>query len=398
MKTRSLIIAIFLSALFGSSAADSFYSVQGLGLPYYFVSPQASGMGGAGIGVGQYLALNEINPAALDLKGYTMVSINFQGSSVYNTVGDETVNTRQGNATGFRFAIPILQRRLALLASLKPIVRSRTLMKFEQDYNDFTMTRTATANGGITSASIGAYYAIMPGVNVGGMFDFNFGAYTEVWKTEFNDDKFLDTNEDITSHLWGTGIQLGVHLKPLPFFNIGAVYKSGSSLAVETTKIAGSGLTLDPINQNADYPASAGAGVALEFTKFLIVADGYLQFWDNYTIDGQTQESVDNYYRLSAGAEYVDSKDFMAGYGRRVAYRIGTSYARLPFVDPFGVQAEELFVTVGFGLPFSKNLGRIDLALEYGNRWSAENYEYSEKLFRINASVTSAEKWFQRLY
>lgn len=398
MKTRSLFVALFvLAAFFNTAFADSFYSTQGLGLPHYYVSPQAAGMGHTGIGVRQYLAMNEMNPAALDLKEYTMVSVSFQGEIIDNTVADETVNTRQANASGFRFAMPILQRRLAVVASLKPLVRSRTLMRFDEEYDEFAMTRTANANGGVTSASLGAEYAIMPGLRVGAMFDFNFGAYTEVWETEFDDENYLDSKEDITSHLYGTGLQLGVLFTPFPFLSIGGIYKSGSSLTVETTTTTGAGVTLDPMNQNAQYPTSIGGGVSVELTKWLFAADAYTQLWGNYTVDGFSG-SVKNYYRFSAGMEYVDSKDFLDSYVRRIAYRIGASYAKLPFVDTQGVQASEMFASVGFGFPFNRNLGRIDIAIEYGERWSAEAYPYSEELLRISASVTSAEKWFQRLY
>ncbi len=393
------IVALFMLLFLSIAArADSFYSAFGLGVPHYFVSPQAGGMGGAGMAVQQYLSLNEMNPAALDLKGYTMISVSFQGEITDNTVSNETVQTRQGGASGFRFVIPIKKNRIAFILGLRPLVKSEMAVDFERKYDDFDMLRTIGTSGGLTAASVGLKYSLFRWLHVGGVFNFNFGAYNETWKTEFNDETYLNTTDDISSHIWGTGAELGIIYRPFRFMSFAGVVRTQSDLHIATTITPGSGIPMSPITQTALYPLAYGLGAALDFNKVLFAADLYTQRWKSYLLDGEPSSLLTNYYRASAGMEIVRSKDFLASYTKRIAVRLGASVAQLPFLDTENEPVIEMLGTFGLGLPFNKNLGRLDLAVEVGKRFSSAAYPYSERLVRVSASVTSAEKWFQRLY
>ncbi|MBN1465768.1 hypothetical protein JXA02_08415 [candidate division KSB1 bacterium] len=386
------------AALCQFALADSFYSAFGLGIPQYYVSSQAAGMGGAGIGVAQHLALNSMNPAAVQLRGFTMISASFQGEKVDNKSGDAKVTTRQGNANGFQLAIPMFKDRIALLASLKPLIRSQFAVDFSSDHEDFTIYRTARSNGGLSAASLGLNYALSPKLFIGGLFNFNFGAYNEIWRTDFDNDTYINTKDDITSHLWGTGAELGVLVRPLGFLSIGGMVKLSSTLKIETKTETVSRVELTPVEQTATYPLAFGGGASFEFSKFTFATDFYMQDWSNYRIDDRQSNDLANYLRIGGGIEYVGSKDYLSTYHKSIAFRLGASYAQLPFVDPNGDQATEFFVTAGLGFPFNKNAGRIDLALEVGERSSGHAYPYSESLSRLTASITMAEKWFQRLF
>ena len=398
MKNFSIFILLFVFLFFASAQSDSFYSAYGLGIPQYLISSQSAGMGGAGIGVQQRLAYNSINPAAVYLDGLTTISASYQGEIMDNTISGSTVTTRQGNAAGFQFAFPMYKNRLAILASLKPLVKSQLTVDFTQETEDYTMVRTITNSGGLSAAAIGLNYAILPGVFVGGLFNFNFGAYNETWKTEFDNETFLGGTDDISSHLWGAGAELGVLIKPLRFLSIGGVYKTSSELNIETKIVSGGGNESAPVEQTALYPTSLGLGVAFDFGKILIAGDFYSQLWDNYEVDGKKSEIMTNYIRTGAGIEFVGSREPLAAYYNRIAYRIGASYAQLPILDVHGDAVTEMFVSGGLGFPFNKNAGRVDVAVEYGERRSTDAYPYSERLIRISASVTMAEKWFQQLY
>ncbi len=398
ITVKSILAFSMLLFLSGALKADSFYSAFGLGVPHYFVSPQAGGMGGAGMAVQQYLSVNEMNPAALDLKGFTMISVSFQGEIIDNTVSEETVQTRQGGASGFRFVVPIKKNRIALILGLKPLVKSEMTVDFNKQYDDFTMLRTIGTSGGLTAASIGLKYSLFRWLHVGGVFNFNFGAYNETWKTEFNDDTYLNTTDDISSHLWGTGAELGLIYRPFRFLSFAGIVRTFADLHIETTITPGNGISLSPINQTALYPLAYGVGAAIDFDKLLLAGDLYTQRWESYLLDGEPSSLLTNYYRASVGLEVVMSKDFLAKYSKRISYRLGASVAQLPFLDTEGEAVLELLGTFGLGLPFNRNLGRVDLAVEIGKRFSADAYPYSERLIRVSASVTSAEKWFQRLY
>lgn len=397
MKSKKLLfILLLLPAVI--TYADSYYSSYGLGMPQYFVSSQAVGMGGAGIAVKQYLSINGLNPAALNLNGFTKIAVNFKGEMVDNSVGDEHIKTRQGNASGFRFAIPIRQNSIAFLATLRPLVESRLAVDFSSQVDSVGFSRKVRTSGGISAASVGLQVAIFDGLSLGALFDFNFGAYNETWKTEFDDKLYLSSTDDISSHLWGTGIHLGAVYSPSSFFSIGATFQSQSDLTIETTTVPGSGIKSSPVIQNATYPMAVGIGTAFNLKKFLLAFDYYNQFWDEYNLDGYKNKNMSQFKRISGGIEYLDSKDFLSNYPRRIALRIGGFYSQLPFKDANGEYINELFGTLGFGFPFNRNAGRIDISFELGKRESSDSDIYSEKVYRISASVTSAEKWFQRLF
>lgn len=396
MKKFSILL-ILLSAV-TITQADSFYSVYGLGVPQYLVSSQAAGMGGAGIGVQQFLSYNSVNPAAVYLNDLTTISASFQAELADNTVADDHVKTRQGNAAGFQFGFPMYKNKVAVLASVKPLVKSQMTVDFAEQTESYDLLRTISATGGITAAAIGMNYTVLPSLTVGGMFNFNFGAYTEIWKTEFDNDTYLNTSDKIDTHVWGTGAELGLLYKPLPFLSLGGTIKTSSNLNIETVKTTGGGIKLSPIEQKALYPTSIGGGVGVELKKFLIAADVYTQLWDNYEIDGVKDASMANYLRFGGGVQFRGSEEYVAKYYERVVLRVGASYAQLPFIDANGDQVTEAYISGGAGFPFNKNAGRIDVALEYGQRSSTDAFPYSEKLIRISASVTMAEKWFQRIY
>lgn len=380
------------------SSADSYYSSMGLGIPSYYVSAQAVGMGGAGIGVRQYLALNELNPGSCNLQGFSSVAVGFQGEYVTHNIGDHSQSSISANAAGFRFAIPIAKQRFALLMSLKPKANSELSMEFENITDQFQAARTLNSKGGLNSASIGGNYAITKNLAIGLMAEFYFGAYRETWKTEFDDDTYLSSSDEITSHLWGKGLQIGLYAQPASFFSLGAVLSTASRLKGETTTRTKSGIELDPLRQDMNYPLSAGIGAALTLPKILLAVDFYMQDWDQFEIDGKTVEDVSDFWRLSLGGEYLDSKEYLTSYSRRIAYRIGASYAKLPALDLFGEQTAEILGSVGCGFPFSKNAGRLDLAIEFGKRSSSSLFLYSENIYRLSVSVTNAEKWFQRSF
>ncbi len=355
-------------------------------------------MGGAGLGVQQFLSYNSMNPAAVYLNNLTTISASFQAEISNNTIGNDNVTSRQGNAAGFQFGFPMYKDKMAVLASVKPLVKSQMTVDFAEQTEDYDVQRTISATGGITAASLGLNYKILPALTIGGLFNFNFGAYNEEWKTEFDNDTYMNASDNIDTHVWGAGAELGLLYKPVNFLSVGAMMRSSSELTVETIKTTGGGVTMTPIEQAALYPTSIGGGIGFDLDKFLIAADVYSQLWENYEIDGNRDESMANYLRIGGGVQFRGSDDHLAKYYQRVLVRLGASYATLPFLDENGDQVTEMYFSGGAGFPFNQNAGRIDVALEYGKRSSSDAFPYSENIIRISASVTMAEKWFQRIY
>ncbi|NIA31856.1 MAG: hypothetical protein GWP06_18345 [Actinobacteria bacterium] len=396
MKKRfNQIIPILILFVASGCFADSYYSALGLGMPRYFVSPKAVGMGGAGIGVVDRFTLNAMNPAALNIGNITTVAVDFHYENVENKYDGNKITTRNGNASGFRFVVP-LKSYLKMIMSLRPLSASRYI--FQKDFsNDYvTYNRLVRGSGGLNAAGLGLQYIIMPGLAVGGVVNFNFGSYNEEWKTKFSEPGYQDSNDKINSHLWGGGLQLGVLFNPIKNLGFGVIYQSSSNLRTNTQTEFGTEGMIESETIHLSYPSSLGAGVSFRLSKLVLAADFFTQFWNKYTVAGKDISNFAAFKRYGGGMEYKNSSDPLAAYGKKISYRLGGYFAQLPFRDVAGNAIKEQFISFGFGLPFQGNQGRVDAAMEIGKRGFSAQMNSQDFIIRITGSVTGGELWFQR--
>ena len=388
-----IVPALFILCFMNTVNADSFYSSIGLGIPNYFVSQKASGMGGAGIGVVDQFALNAANPAAININGLTTISVNSYFNMSVSKINDQSVVTRNGYPSGFHFIMP-LKKNFLLLSSVKSLTASKYTLSMDQSNDDVNYSRLVRGNGGLSSGSLGLQYQINDKFYIGALSNFIFGTFNEEWQTRFEDESYMDASDDFVSHLWGMGFDIGVYAKPMPNLSLGLVYKSKSVLHLENNITLGSSKKLSPITSELDYPSSLGFGTSYKISKVLLAVDYYTQFWKQY--DDKNFSNYPDYKRLGAGLEYLDSNDVLAKYHRRVAYRFGVYFAQLPFNDLSGDPVNEKFISFGLGLPFHKYYGRVDFAVEAGLRGKASENSFEDTVIRFSGSITGSELWFQR--
>ncbi len=378
-----------------SAWADSFYSSIGLGIPRYYVSPMSVGMGGAGIGVIERLTVNAMNPAAINVMGITTLSVDFEYESVDSKNSLAAVNTRHGNASGFRFVVP-LKRYLNLLTFLKPLAGSRYTLSLKETTESLDYTRIVKGNGGLNAAGIGMQYQIKPWIALGSMINFHFGSYNEEWKTDFVEETFTDASDEFNSYFWGIGFDLGALFKPRPNIGIGMVYKYGGGLDAETQSTLGSGYDLETTTVDISLPSAYGLGISYAFPKLLLALDYFTQSWTKYKVQNAHRDNLNDYWRIGGGLEFLATKDFLAGYYKRISLRLGAYYAELPFTNSDQSSVSEKFLTLGIGLPFHINSGRVDLSLELGTRGQLPQADYRDAIIRFSGSITGSELWFQR--
>lgn len=394
MKIRIMTI-LLLFTLLVSLKADSFYSSLGLGLPQYFISTKSSGMGGVGLAVIDPLSLNNMNPAAFDINGVTTVALDFQVESADIKNEQSKVNMRDGNAVGFNFVFP-LTTSLTFISSLTPKVISRYSLSSQEKLDDIEYQKKVDGNGGLSSANLGLQYNFDERFLIAAQMNYYFGSHNEDWKTVFLTDSYRDGTDEINSHFWGVGFSVGALIKPLNALSLGLVYYSSSNINVETSMTLSSYYQSDVSRSGLDYPASLGVGASYRISKVVLALDYYNQFWSNYSVENAEYSQLNNYWRIGGGIEYQDTMAPHAPYIRRLIFRLGAYYARLPFRSSTNESVDERFVSAGLGLPFLKNRGRVDLALEYGQRGSLQQDPYQENIVRISCSITGGELWFQR--
>lgn len=283
-----------------------------------------------------------------------------------------------------------------MIMSLRPLSASRYIFQknFRTDYLDYN--RFVRGSGGLNAAGIGLQYIVLPGLAVGGVVNFNFGSFNEEWKTEFAEPGYKNSDDKINSHLWGGGLQLGVLFNPIKNLGIGVTYQSSSNLRTNTQTEFGTEGTIESETIHLSYPSAVGAGVSLGFSKFVLAADFYAQFWNKYKVAGKNINDFSAFLRYGGGIEYQNSRDPLAAYRKKISYRLGGYFAQLPFKDVLGKSIKEQFLSFGIGLPFQGNQGRVDAALEVGNRGSSSQLNSQDFVIRISGSVTGGELWFQR--
>jgi len=375
--------------------ADSYYSSIGLGLPRYFVSQKAAGMGGAGIGIAETLSLNAMNPAANEINSATCLAIQFEYEYANSQSDIGKVNTANGNAAGVQFMFPV-KKRLTFISLIQPLTISRYLLKAEQRADTLDFARTIKGNGGLSVGSLGLQYGLRDKVYFAALINFNFGSVNEEWDLLFDQADYLDSKDRYNSHLSGLSYDLGLWLKPFKRWALGGVYKTGCDLDQRTDIRAGSGYTETLPKGTIHYPQAFGVGCSYAVASWQWAVDYYLQNWSRYRVNGRLREDFKDYQRFSAGVEWLRSNRPTERYSQRIAYRLGVYYAQLPYTNSSGNSVNEKFVTAGLSLPFQMNNGRVEFAVEAGVRGDRSQFLYQENVYRFTISLMGGERWFIR--
>ena len=350
-------------------------------------------MGGAGIGVYDMLVLNAANPAATHIQGVTTISLSFQYESIKSENDISSVNTRNGDPIGFQFSFPV-KKSLNFMVALRPIISSRYYYEKMVQNDDIEYSRTVEGSGGLNSMQLGANFTLNSWLRLGGSMHFNFGSYDEMWDTEIFIDEYRETEDKLTSNLNGIGFELGSLFLLTKDLKIGVVYNTSSKLDGEYKVESNNSYVSEPTSLSIKYPQSLGIGFSYTRSRMLVALDYYSQFWSQYELNGNKDESYNNLWRLGGGLEYTGSKKINASYGNRMSWRVGAYYSQLPYTDNGMTDITEKFITAGISLPFVKNIGRVDLALEVGQRGNLSDNLYKETIVRFRSTITGSERWF----
>ncbi len=389
---------LFLSAVLATAAwrparADSYYSSFGLGVPRYYVSQKATGMGGAGIGIVDPFALNTMNAAANHTGVATCLGVQFDYEWVQSASPLGDVQTANGNAAGVQFMFP-LKNQLTFISLLRPLTISRYMLEAELKADTLAYSQIIKGNGGLSAGSLGLQYNLKDRVMVAGLINFNFGTVKEEWKYTFVPSGYVNSDDQYNSHLSGITYDLGMLLKPVQRLGVGLVYKTGSDLKQKTDISASSGFSQTLPEGTIHYPSAFGFGVSLSLAKTVWALDYYQQDWSAYRVNGASREAFKDYQRIGGGVEYLRSNRPTDRYAQRIAWRFGAYYAQLPYTNAAGDAVSERFITTGVSLPFKRDNGRVDMAVEFGLRGEQTHFLYEEKILRFSVSVMGRERWF----
>lgn len=402
MSPSLLMASLILLLCSRLAPAGSPLSARGIGVPGWLPSGKAIGMGGVAISILDPSDLNRLNPAALVPLMDTRVSTFLLYENIKTVTDATSFTSSYSNFEGFVLALP-LKRRWAIGVGLTPLTDVNFCFSSKQALAEQKYEKSIRGSGGLNAGSLFTGIALGR-VHFGVDAQFIFGKTEETWRVNYSSDLLNDSIHYKSTSIWGRNFKLGMILQLLRI-NLGAIFSPGCGLRYKTEQayqvyrklpkkeywsVHKSEITRGSI----DFPLSWGLGISCDLKgKYSLGVDFYNQDWRRFKIDGITPSEMNNSYRISIGAEVTPSGGGSAPYLKRISYRCGYSYSLLYYKDPNGNRIHQYLFTFGLGLPFNRNGGKVDLALEFGKR-EALGDGFRDDILRIAISFTGGERWF----
>jgi len=391
-----ILLLCFALNLSNGVLAGSFYSSKGIGLWRYYASGQGSGMGGIGIALTDFLAINQLNPATRYPVSITRVSGDFAFAMTdLKTVAGSGSNS-QALAAGFRLLVPI-SRKVTISSSLNQVSTVNFSVTETNNIDGNEYTRKINGEGGLNKLDLAMFYSPFNKLYLGASANFFFGQIRETWKVDYVSSDFINSKNLYATNLKGLNGTVGLVVKPVVKWNIGAIVTTQANLSGKTEKSYSFGVIDTVDNVKKTLPLMWGVGSTYQVNDWLLVGADYLtQNWGSVDKDANTNwEYCDSQY-MAAGVEFTPTRRLNAGFFKRLSYRCGFHYNNLNFKDDNGDLIKEYAFAVGIGIPFFVDQGRVDIALEFGKRANLNVNPVEEKIVRILVNVIGGERWFVR--
>lgn len=392
IKRITLIAILIITLCIQSGWAESVFSFYGMGETIYPVDTRSRAMGGVGIADHHHFNLSSINPAIPISQ--TNVTMNFsympESRKVLNQ--DNDINLTDTNFPLLKLVIPTFYGvRVSLGAS--QIIDSDYSISEEKTIpnTDELYIEKIQGNGALYKSSLGVSRKVMDRLSLGVEFSYYFGTKEDAWIKDFEDGKYIDTEDKIENSILGTGFGIGALIQPMENLHLGVVYNPMPSLDVDKTSTHVYDITTTE-NVDIELPASYGIGLSYNVNeKFRVASDLFINNWEDFSVNNAQMEDFINTTRIGIGMEYVSNANSNRSYWQRVPLRVGF-YRQNWYYELNGESITENFVTAGFGLPLGDR-GMLDMGFELGMRGNEETHGIEEQVFRFSLSLSGYEKW-----
>ncbi|MGB3849213.1 MAG: hypothetical protein WA958_04550 [Tunicatimonas sp.] len=386
------------------------YSTQGIGNLTRPGLVHNHSMGGIGVGTGNALNINYVNPAMLYKNTLSSFDVAFSFERTTQRRNDESATINQGGINYGVFAFPIIPNRWS--ASLGVMPYSTVGYRQEEDLTDGPDSRRVReGSGGLNLVSFSHGVRLYKNLAVGVRLGYLFGGINETRSI------FLTGASGLTSVYEDRLYYSDVLIEPSLYFgqkvgkrtslNLGLVYQPATQVrAIKNVEFAsqipgsrqpvpGQEIVTDSL-RNVRLPQKLSFGLSLDqYLKYTVGVDVSVQAWEEFaSFETGQNEGMQNSFSLAAGGQYIPNAASVNSYLARVAYRLGGHYRNLPFAVN-GEQITEFGIDFGLSLPVS-NLSSINLAFEVGNRGTTDQGLIRENYLRATLGVTFNDRWFIR--
>ncbi|WKN42149.1 hypothetical protein [Tunicatimonas pelagia] len=386
------------------------YSSQGIGSLIRPTLVHNQGMGGIGIGSGNALFINYMNPSFLYKNNLTSFDVAF--SLEQNNVQREEESVSQTNG-GLRygvFSFPIIPNRWTMSLGVAPfsVVSYRIEEALAIGGTSDEGIQVINGDGGLNVASFSSGFRIVGGLGIGVRVSYLFGPITETRTILVNDLSGQRTElEDqiyYSDLLFEPSISYGIKIGDQTLLNLGATYQPETQVRATREVILSTippdprftqSETIDSIGGSITLPSRLGVGISVEKSlKYLIGVDFLTQPWESYQSFSGGNDGMRNSYELAVGGQLIPNISSINSYLARMAYRLGFFYRNTPFAVE-DRQITDFGLNLGFSLPMS-NLSSTNISLELGRRGTVDAGLIREDYFKVSAGITFNDRWFIR--
>lgn len=422
----AILMIVSLSA-FGQ-AAKSPFSTFGVGEVFSTSLIQNQGMGGTGVAQPQFWSVNNQNPALLINNYFTT----FQAGALVEgrTLGNDTASQKgvYGNLNYLVTAFPVMRYKkdpnlmfwttsVSLLPFSKvnykirhtdPIINADTLTN--------TLLITEIGSGGLSQVAWANGFRITREISVGLKASYVFGSiFTDHANYLAQSDQSVPFIVAIKERTYMKDFMFtgGVAFAKDSIFNSDIRFNAGLTYAF-ATKLNATKTTMqqrrlgseDPITSDTlinrsgtvDIPSALSFG--LSFSKGIdwsIGTEFSVQDWSKFQSVNVEDEGIKKSWRVSLGGEITPDQTAFKNYLKRVTYRLGASFEKTPYVNPYstnGKQLNDYGINFGFSLPAGRS--SIDTAFRFGKRGDKSETGFEETYFKIFFGITFVDQWFHR--
>ena len=434
-KRFSLLIASFTISLLISAqqtGTDSPYGRYGYGLLSNPGVGATEAMGGISYGLRRSQNVNPGNPASYSVIDSLTFILDFGLSGHLVNMDDGTNGNRYYNANLDYIAMQFpLFRNMGASIGLLPYSKVGYNFGTARSLQNIQYLETYRGTGGLSQIYFGTAWEPIKHLSLGANVAYLFGSFSHSSViTPYTLGSLIGETKQsfsIRDLKYDLGIQLSYPMTKTKSVTLGAIYSPRintkanlyhSEMLYEADPYVYP--TYDPYQillndtlqgMSFQLPQTFGLGLTYQTRNLLIGMDGTYQQWKNAAypkeLDGlENAERFNDFYRLSAGTEYVKDP-YSQKFFHRIRFRGGLSYSNS--YTNFAVNKtdggpsqiggyNEYGVTLGVGLPFhdlrTGYVSMFNIALSYIRQQPELKYMIRQDMFKISININVNELWF----
>ncbi len=398
-------LTLTITTIQAQDGSPSPYSFFGMGDPAFKGTVENIGMGGINVYTDS-IHYNINTPAALSqLK---LVNLNLAMSNNFTLMADQNKEqwVSAHNITYFSLAIPV-GKKMGIGFGLLPVSSSAFAIYTESDLGTYTFK----GDGGNARLFLAGAYQVIPGLSVGGEYQYYFGflKHENYWVPNevYSYTKELN-NLDFSGSTFKFSTQYTYSLKKNHYINATANYRLAADLKADynqlaqiiTPSIAGEEvvetLREEEKQANITYPSAFDFGLGYGEKNHWFIGANYkytmLSDFRNPFFDPAYIQYKDG-FETNIGGMYVPQYNSVSKYWKRITYRAG-GYFKNTGMNIYGEDITDFGITFGLGLPAIRSISNLNLGIELGQRGKITDKLVQERYINLHISISLNDKWF----